>query len=580
MHAYGVSMSNEWKRFEGRVLLDKFPLQKLLGSTSYSAVFLTESPPPEPKNIAVKFINPSGMADFQASLLQRASKLSHPNLLHLLPGGRCKLADKDLVFTFMEYAEEDLGRSLPDRPLSEKEAREMLGPVVEALSHIHSKGLAHSHIKPSNIMAIGNQIKLSSDTVVPLGEPRPAYRPLDAYDAPEAATALVAGSSDVWSLGVTLVEALTQRAPALFSESQDDPSVPSTLPQPFLDIAQNCLRRDPLLRWTTAQIANSLNPTPVQAATPALATPAVTVNDEKEKEAAKENPTPDQVAAPAAVSAETKTAPAKEMWVDSNYCWLVVCKNNWFHRRPNIFNVHRIPLGQTDAVLSRPEIDKPFVVRCDECGKEYVYQPSDVLRYEMEVPESFVPHPLFRDSLPTDKGKSAPPPQPTPKKLSVQTLKRLVGLACLALIVAQFVLTNLPKLSADVSDPIGPNDLMGAMFNLDNRGLLPVYDVKAGCKVMRVDTPAARNTDSVEGTTVYFPESSAEILSPGQRMTVPCGRAIAVKPENRETAEIHAEMFFVVTYRPKWVWWHKSEKFPMETTKTDSGMLIWKSIPR
>src|SRR5437016_3395655 len=134
MHAYGVSMSNEWKRFEGRVLLDKFPLQKLLGSTGYSAVFLTESPPPEPKNIAVKFINPSGKADFQASLLQRASKLGHPNLLHLLPGGRCKLADIDLVFTFMEYAEEDLGRTLPDRPLSEKEAREMLGAVVEALA--------------------------------------------------------------------------------------------------------------------------------------------------------------------------------------------------------------------------------------------------------------------------------------------------------------------------------------------------------------------------------------------------------------------------------------------------------------
>jgi len=584
MHAYGVSMSNEWKRFEGRVLLDKFPLQKLLGSTSYSAVFLTESPPPQPKNIAVKLINPGGKADFQASLLQRASKLSHPNLLHLLPGGRCKLANIDLVFTFMEYAEEDLGRTLPDRPLSEKEAREMLGPVVDALSHIHSKGLAHSHIKPSNILSIGNQIKLSSDTVVPLGEHRPAYRPLDAYDAPEAATALVAGSSDVWSLGVTLVEALTQQAPASSSESQDDPSVPSTLPQPFLDIAQNCLRRDPLLRWTTAQIANYLNPTPtpVEVATPAVATPAVTVNDEKEKEAAKENPTPVQVAAPAAasVSAETRIEPAKEMWVDSNYCWVVVCKNNWFHRRPNIFNVHRIPLGQTDAVLPRPEIDKPFAVRCDECGKEYVYQPSGVLRYEMEVPGSFVPHPLFRDSLPTDQGESAPPPQPTQKIPPVRTLKRLVGLACLALIVAQFVLTNLPRLSADVSDPVRPNDLMAGMFHLDNKGWLPVYDVKAGCKVMRVDIPGARNTDAVEGTTVYFPESSAEILSPGQRMTVPCGRAIAIKPENRETAEIHAEMFFVVTYRPKWVWWHKSEKFPMETAKTDGGMWIWRSIPR
>jgi len=31
------------------------------------------------------------------------------------------------------------------------------------------------------------------------------------------------------------------------------------------------------------------------------------------------------------------------------------------------------------------------------CGKEYVYQPSEVLRIERELPEGFIPHPLFRD---------------------------------------------------------------------------------------------------------------------------------------------------------------------------------------
>jgi hypothetical protein len=47
-----------------------------------------------------------------------------------------------------------------------------------------------------------------------------------------------------------------------------------------------------------------------------------------------------------------------------------------------------------------------------------------------------------------------------------------------------------------------------------------------------------------------------------------------------ETREIHAQMFFVVTYRPKGVWWHKSEKFPMEATRTENGTWIWKSILR
>ncbi len=159
---------------------------------------------------------------------------------------------------------------------------------------------------------------------------------------------------------MTLVEVLTQQTPVSSPESQSDPTVPSTIPQPFFDIAQHCLRGDPGLRWTTAQIADCLNPTPVPVAAPAVAASA-----EKEKEDAKENPTPVPVAAPAVtVSAEKKMEPAKEMWVDSNYCWVVVCKNHWFHGRGNFFTVHRIPLGETDAVLPRPNIDKPFRVRC------------------------------------------------------------------------------------------------------------------------------------------------------------------------------------------------------------------------
>jgi len=108
-------------------------------------------------------------------------------------------------------------------------------------------------------------------------------------------------------------------------------------------------------------------------------------------------------------------------------------------------------------------------------------------------------------------------PQPTLRKRLVRTLEWVVGIACLTLIVSEFILTNLPKLSADVSGPIHPNDLMGAMFNLSNKGFLPVYDVKAGCKVMRVDTPPFRDGDFVEPITVYFSESRAEILSPGTK---------------------------------------------------------------
>ena len=97
---------------------------------------------------------------------------------------------------------------------------------------------------------------------------------------------------------------------------------------------------------------------------------------------------------------------ATRMWEDSSYFWVVLCRNHWFHARKNLFFRHKIPLAETDAFASRPPVDSHFKVRCDECGKEYVYKPSEVLRIEHEPPESFVPHPLFRDEAVQYPGES------------------------------------------------------------------------------------------------------------------------------------------------------------------------------
>jgi hypothetical protein len=72
------------------------------------------------------------------------------------------------------------------------------------------------------------------------------------------------------------------------------------------------------------------------------------------------------------------------MWGDSEYCWVVFCRNWWFHRE-NILYGHRIPLAETDAVASLPPLKDHFMVRCDSCGKEYRYEPTDVFRYDHDL---------------------------------------------------------------------------------------------------------------------------------------------------------------------------------------------------
>jgi hypothetical protein len=80
---------------------------------------------------------------------------------------------------------------------------------------------------------------------------------------------------------------------------------------------------------------------------------------------------------------------------ESQYVWAVVCKNQKFHKRQNLFFGHKIPLGETDAFMSPPDWDGRLHISCDDCGQENAYEPKDLVRIELQLPESFAPHPLF-----------------------------------------------------------------------------------------------------------------------------------------------------------------------------------------
>ncbi len=94
------------------------------------------------------------------------------------------------------------------------------------------------------------------------------------------------------------------------------------------------------------------------------------------------------------------------MWEDNHYCWAVLCKNQWFHARDNLFFRHRILLAETDPYMPFPVLPDRFAVRCDKRGKGYSYKRGQVLRVEQELPESFRPNLLFSEAF----GTSAQPP--------------------------------------------------------------------------------------------------------------------------------------------------------------------------
>jgi TonB family protein len=249
-----------WKKWEGRVVEGKFPLRQWLGSSDHSAVFLTERTGKGWAKAAIKLIRAGDLDQaVQFSRWAGAARLSRPHLVRLMEWGHCQIDDTRLLYVVMEYAEENLSEILPLRPLSANEASEMLRPAAEALASLHQSDLVHGRIKPSNILAIGNQVKISSDSLCKIGERGDAHVP-SAYDAPEVAATGPSPAADIWSLGMTLVAVLTQNEPKLMSGGLVPGSVPETLPQPLREIARKCLRADPLQRGTATEIVSQLTP--------------------------------------------------------------------------------------------------------------------------------------------------------------------------------------------------------------------------------------------------------------------------------------------------------------------------------
>ena len=108
--------------------------------------------------------------------------------------GRGQIEDASFVYVVMEHADEDLAEILPQRALEAGEVSELLPPLLDALAYIHGKGMVHSRIRPANILAVGDQVKLSSDPIIP-AETIVARKNRDVYDAPETESGPVSAAS-------------------------------------------------------------------------------------------------------------------------------------------------------------------------------------------------------------------------------------------------------------------------------------------------------------------------------------------------------------------------------------------------
>jgi TonB family protein len=245
---------------EGRVVDGRYTLHRWLGGSPEGSVYLTEAAREGAVKAAIKLVPAASPgADARLAGWAAAFRIAHPRLLRVLHTGRCALDGSEVIYCVTELAEEVLVEILPDRPLTADETREMLAPILDALEALHGRGYVHGRLKPSNILVVADNLKLSADcSPVALAKTASPVVARGIYDAPELSRAVYSPAADVWSLGMTIVAALNQRSPAWDRESGFEPVVRPALVAPFESIVRDCLRLDPASRITLPEIRAQL----------------------------------------------------------------------------------------------------------------------------------------------------------------------------------------------------------------------------------------------------------------------------------------------------------------------------------
>src|SRR4051794_1841603 len=181
------------------------------------------------RKVALKLIDPriAGDPSFKARFEREAvaqAALTHPNIVPVY-----EIADSPQgLFLAMQLVR---GPTLKDlihaHALAPRKALELLAPIAAAIDAAHAAGLIHRDIKPANVLVTADWHPFLTDFGITkaLNDPSVTHTGgfvgTPAYAAPEQISGAATESSDIYALGATLYECLTQRAPFLATRGDD-----------------------------------------------------------------------------------------------------------------------------------------------------------------------------------------------------------------------------------------------------------------------------------------------------------------------------------------------------------------------
>jgi eukaryotic-like serine/threonine-protein kinase len=255
------------------VLDDRYALEAVVGRGGMADVYRATDTLLE-REVAVKVLRERATTDSEWAQFRDEAKilavLDHPNLVAILDAGRYE----DVPYLVMDLVDGDsLAPFCAGSPIPGHQTAQLGADLATVLGYVHARGIVHRDVKPSNIL-IGRdgRVRLADFGIArPRGDTTTHTAGgttigTAAYIAPEQVRGEpVTSASDIYSLGLVLLEALTGRraydgAPidAAMARLHRAPLVPTSLPTGWPSLLTQMTDVDPARRPDAGQVARAL----------------------------------------------------------------------------------------------------------------------------------------------------------------------------------------------------------------------------------------------------------------------------------------------------------------------------------
>ncbi|MBY0359950.1 MAG: serine/threonine protein kinase [Candidatus Obscuribacterales bacterium] len=219
-------------RFIGRIINERYRIIEQVGQGGMGTVYLAEQAVLQ-RQVAIKLLS-AQLSEDKVSVKRfeqeasASSSLQHPNLIMLYDYG---MIDGKQPYLAMEYLQGDSLTHLlrQEGRINPVRCARIFTQIMDGLHYAHNKGVVHRDIKPSNIILINSEEHKDLVKVVDFGlaklmpwsgkESQHLTKTGEVfgspiYMSPEQCSGMkLEPSSDIYSLGITLFEALTGKVP-------------------------------------------------------------------------------------------------------------------------------------------------------------------------------------------------------------------------------------------------------------------------------------------------------------------------------------------------------------------------------